>query len=77
MLHHHVNFFLDVPQIHGLRNLSIQAANPLTEDREIGYFLIHGPYKKDTLPVGPTNVIFQLGEEAMQVVRQIKEMFVW
>jgi len=49
MLHHHVNFFLDVPQIHGLRNLSIQAANPLTEDREIEYFLIDGPYKKGSL----------------------------
>jgi pantoate--beta-alanine ligase len=46
----------------------------LTEDREIGYLLIHRSYEKGALSAEATKVIFPLGEKAMQVVRQIKEM---
>jgi pantoate--beta-alanine ligase len=35
---------------------------------------LHRPYKKGALSAEATEVIFQPGEEAMQVVRQIKEM---
>ena len=46
----------------------------MTEDREIGYLLIHRSYEKGALSAEATKVIFPLGEKAMQVVRQIKEM---